>query len=65
MDIIAAYQFLFETTTGIACLILGLMVLSLVLAIVLEGRTRRKYADRGEAPSIWDDIEDEDEEKDA
>ena len=67
MDFAGIYHFLFETYAGIGVLIAISLVLCVIIAAVLELRTRKTYVDRGERPeddewSIFDD-EDEDEER--
>ena len=67
MDFEAIYQFLFETYAGIGVLVAISLVVCIIVAAVLEMRTRKTYVDRGEATdedewSIFgDDDEDEDE----
>ena len=56
------FHFIFETYTGLAVLVGVCLVLSLLLAWILERRTRRVYKDRGPAApgsSFFDD-DDED-----
>ena len=48
MDIGQIYHFLFETYTGIGCLVGAFLVITLLLAFLLERRTRRIYVDRPE-----------------
>lgn len=55
------FHFIFETYTGLGVLIGVCLVLSLVLAFILEHRTRKVYKDRGPAApgsSFFDDEED-------
>jgi len=47
MDFAALYHFLFETYTGIAVLIGVSLVLCIIIAAVLEMRTRKTFVDRG------------------
>ena len=47
MDAGEIYHFLFETYTGIGILIVATLIISLVICVVLERRTRRIYQDRG------------------
>lgn len=63
MDFGEIYSFLFETYTGIGVLVAISLVLCVIIAFVLELRTRKTYVDRGprdEADewSIFDDDED-------
>ena len=48
MDFAEIYHFLFETIEGIGCLILASLVISTIIAAVLEYRTRKAFKDRGE-----------------
>ena len=59
------YHFLFETYVGIAVLVGISLVLCVVIAAVLEMRTRKTYVDRGERSeddewSLFDDDSDAD-----
>lgn len=47
MDFAAIYHFLFETIEGIGCMILAFLVLTTIIAAVLERRTRKTFKDRG------------------
>lgn len=47
MDFAAIYHFLFGTMQGIGCLILIFLVLSTLIAIILERKTRKTFRDRG------------------
>lgn len=47
MDFAALYHFLFETYTGIAVLVGVSLVLCIIIAAVLEMRTRKTFVDRG------------------
>lgn len=52
-------HFLFETYAGIGVLVGSCLVLSLVVAFLLEMRTRRVFKDRGpkaDGDSFFDDI---------
>ena len=42
MDFAELYHFLFETIEGIGCLIVACLVLTTIIAAILEYRTRRK-----------------------
>ena len=60
MDFGELYHFLFETYVGIGVLVGVSLVLCIVIAFVLELRTRKTYVDRGEDPeddewSIFDE----------
>ena len=56
MDFSAIYHFLFETYAGIGVLVGISLVLCIIIAAVLELRTRKTYVDRGPQS---DDEEDE------
>ena len=60
MDITELYHFLFETPEGVGCL-----VLSLIVCVIMERRTRKRFADRPKGEDDWSifDDDDEDEEK--
>ena len=65
MDFAEIYHFLFETYAGIGVLVGVSLVLCVIIAFLLEMKTRKTYVDRGERPeddewSIFDDS-DEDE----
>lgn len=49
MDFAEIYHFLFETFPGIGVLVLICLVLSTIIAAVLERRTRKQFRDRGTA----------------
>lgn len=48
MDFAELYHFLFETIEGIGCLIVACLVLTTIIAAILEYRTRKAFKDRGE-----------------
>lgn len=48
MDFGEIYHFLFETYAGIGVLVGISLVLCVIIAFVLEMRTRKTYVDRGE-----------------
>ena len=62
MDFGEIYHFLFETYVGIGVLVGISLVLCVIIAAVLEMRTRKTYVDRGPSDdddewSIFDDDE--------
>lgn len=69
MDVGAIYHFLFETYTGIGILVAAGLVISLILCVIMERKTRSVYKDRGPKTddewSLFDDDDDEDEEETA
>ena len=65
MDFGEIYHFLFETYAGIGVLVGVSLVVCIIVAAVLEMRTRKTYVDRGPQSdedewSIFDDDDDED-----
>lgn len=72
MDFNEIYHFLFETFPGMGVLIGSGLVISVIVCVVLERRTRKMFRDRGSADhdewSLFDDVEEgerEEEEKEA
>ena len=69
MDAGAIYHFLFETYTGIGILVAAGLVISLILCVVMERKTRSVYKDRGPKTddewSLFDDDDDEEKEETA
>ena len=48
MDFAELYHFLFETIEGIGCLIVACLVLTTIIAAILEYRTQNLQRSRGE-----------------
>lgn len=69
MDAGAIYHFLFETYTGIGILVASGLVISLILCVIMERKTRSVYKDRGPKTddewSLFDGGDDEEEEETA
>lgn len=69
MDAGAIYHFLFETYTGIGILVAAGLVISLILCVIMERKTRSVYKDRGPKTddewSLFDGDDDEEEEETA
>lgn len=69
MDAGAIYHFLFETYTGIGILVAAGLVISLILCVIMERKTRSVYKDRGPKTddewSLFDDDDDEEKEETA
>ena len=66
MDIAEIYHFLFETYAGIGVLVAISLVLCIIIAALLELRTRKTFVDRGPSDdddewALFDDDEDDDE----
>ena len=62
MDFAAVYDFLFGSVAGVGVLIGASLVLCVLIAFILERRTRKIYADRGPRDendewSLFDDDE--------
>ena len=66
MDFGEIYHFLFETYVGIGALVAISLVLCVIIAFVLELRTRKTYVDRGpqDDDDDWSFFDDDDEGKD-
>ena len=47
MEFSEVYNFLFGTTEGVLLLVGAALVISLLLAIIFEFKTRKQYKDRG------------------
>lgn len=66
MDFNEIYHFLFETFPGIGVLIGAGLVISVIVCVVLERRTRRIFRDRGPAEhdewSLFEDAEEDESE---
>lgn len=65
MDFSAIYHFLFETTAGIGCLIGAFLIISIVLCVVMERRTRKQFKHREKSPDDWSLFDDDDEEEES
>ena len=63
MDIYQIYHFLFETMPGIGVLIGIGIVLSLIVCVVLERKTRKIYKNHEKSEDDWSLFDDEEEEK--
>lgn len=63
MDFAALYHFLFETMPGIGCLVLVFLIASVLVAIILERRTRATFKDRGNMEDDGWKFEEEEESK--
>ena len=65
MDFGEIYHFLFETYTGIAVLVGVSLVLCIIIAAVLELRTRKTYVDRGprDDDDEWSFFDDDDDDE--
>lgn len=54
------FYWLFNTQTGVICLVLGGIVVFLIIAIVLERKTKQIYFDHGKSDDDWNFFDDED-----
>ena len=63
MDFAALYHFLFETMPGIGCLVLVIIIASVLVAAILERRTRATFKDRGNVEDDGWKFEEEEESK--
>lgn len=63
MSLDELYHFLFETYAGMGVLMGAVLVLSILVCVVLERRTKRLFRDRGPAEkdewSLFDDEEED------
>ncbi|MDO5335788.1 MAG: hypothetical protein Q4F23_06965 [Coriobacteriia bacterium] len=48
MDFQAIYSFLFESYAGLAVLVGGGLIISIIAAAIMEYRTRKRYVDRAD-----------------
>ena len=68
MEFSEIYSFLFETYAGIGVLVAISLVLCIIIAALLELRTRKTYVDRGpksdDEEDEWSLFDDDDEESD-
>lgn len=63
MDIGEIYHFLFETMPGIGVLIGAGIVISLIVCVVLERKTRRQFKNHEKTEDDWSLFDDDDEEE--
>lgn len=65
MDFAEIYHFIFETYAGLGILMGGCLIICVILAFVLEVRTRKRYRDRGERKEgkNWFDASNEEDEE--
>lgn len=63
MDFAALYHFLFETMPGIGCLVFVFLIASVLVAAILERRTRATFKDRGNVEDDGWKFEEEEESK--
>lgn len=63
MDFDQLYHFLFETPEGVGVSVLVSLVICILLAVILERRTRRKFQDRPKSEDDFDLFEEIDDEE--
>ena len=56
------FTWLFSDTTGVLCLIAGGIVICLIIAILMERKTKRRYFNHEKSEGDWDLFDDADEE---
>lgn len=67
MSIESLYHFFFESFAGVGILVLAGLVISVLVCVIMEWRTRQAFKDRGEVEdddddfTFFDDDDDEDE----
>lgn len=54
------YHWLFETPTGVMCLVFGGMLIFAIIALIAEKRTHMLFVDHPEEDDFWDEDEDDD-----
>ena len=54
------FDWLFNTQTGVICLVLGGIVVFVIIAFVLERKTRQIYFNHEKSDDDWDFFDDED-----
>ncbi|MDO4400337.1 MAG: hypothetical protein Q4D27_05235 [Coriobacteriia bacterium] len=54
MDFDQLYHFVFETPEGIGISVLVCLVLCVILAVIMERRTRKKFVDRPKSENDFD-----------
>ena len=59
------FSWLFGTRAGVLALVVGGIVLFLVIAIILERRTRMKYKEHAKGENDWSFFDDDDADEDA
>ena len=56
------FAWLFSDRMGVICLILGGIVLCLIIALLMERKTKRQYFNHEKSEGDWDLFDDSDEE---
>ena len=63
MDLGEIYHFLFETYWGVGVLVLAGLILSFLVSIILEKRTKNIYYEHQKSEDDWSIFEDDEEEE--
>lgn len=56
------FTWLFNDQTGVICLILGGIVICLIIALLMERTTKKRYFNHEKSEGDWDLFDDEDDE---
>ena len=56
------FTWLFNDQTGVICLILGGIVICLIIALLMERTTKKRYFNHEKSEGDWDLFDDSDEE---
>lgn len=62
MDINQVYHFLFETMPGIGVLVGAGIIISIIVCLILERKTRKRYKNHAKTEDDWSLFDDDDEE---
>ena len=63
MDAVSSFfSWLFGTRQGVLALVVGGIILFLIIAFVLERKTRMKYKEHAKSPDDWSLFDDDDDE---
>ena len=63
MNIGEIYHFLFQTIPGVGVLVAICLVLSLIVSVIMERRTRKIYTNHERTEDDWSLFDDDDEEE--
>lgn len=65
MDFNQLYHFLFETFEGVGVLVLAGIVLSILVSVVLERKTRKRFTNHEKTEDDWSFFDDDDDEEES
>ncbi len=65
MDFGQIYDFLFNSFAGIGCLVGIGLVVSVIACIIMERRTRKRFANHEKTEDDWSFFDDDDESEDS